>query len=201
MSDGLAPAPTTDEALTVALECTALEPGLRSIVLFDAPAEVLRGAAGRWAALLGAVTGQAVAVVTLGSAASEEDLWGTTVLRRSAARGWFEWVPGPLTQATTETEPALRMMLIPDLTRLSLETARACIALMGAEVATLQRNGRDDVWAPRLAWMAGCARRGGGDLAAPARPVRAAAIGPDPAADRPRQRRAGPRLGHPQRPV
>lgn len=56
-------------------------------------------------------------------------------------------------------EKELRLVIIPDLTRLSLPAARACVALMGSEVAHLERHGHRDRWQPNLCWLAGCPRQ------------------------------------------
>lgn len=47
--------------------------------------------------------------------------------------------------------------MIPDLTKLSLAAARACVVLMGADVAHLERHGQQAQWQPNLCWLAGCA--------------------------------------------
>jgi magnesium chelatase subunit D len=47
--------------------------------------------------------------------------------------------------------------VIPDLTKLSLAAARACVVLMGADVAHLERHGQQANWQPNLCWLAGCA--------------------------------------------
>ena len=48
------------------------------------------------------------------------------------------------------------MVIIPDLTKLSLAAARACVVLMGAETAHLERHGQQAQWKPNLCWLAAC---------------------------------------------
>jgi magnesium chelatase subunit D len=50
----------------------------------------------------------------------------------------------------------LQLVVIPDLTKLSLAALRACVALMGADTADLQRHGQNQQWQPQLCWLAGC---------------------------------------------
>ena len=78
---------------------------LRSVVLYDAMPETLRTAADRWAGMIKAVTQREVEVVTLTSAASEEDLWGAFALQPAAGSGQIAWAPGPLVQAESDPAP------------------------------------------------------------------------------------------------
>lgn len=57
------------------LDCAALSPGLRSILLFDTSPEIIRLTAKIMAQMLEAVTEQTVMSVTLGTWETEEDLW------------------------------------------------------------------------------------------------------------------------------
>jgi magnesium chelatase subunit D len=56
-----------------------------------------------------------------------------------------------------QNDSQLRLVVIPDLTKLSLAAARACVVLMGADVAHLERHGQQANWQPNLCWLAGCA--------------------------------------------
>jgi magnesium chelatase subunit D len=137
------------------LACAALNPGLRSVLVFDASIATLKAAAHSLAQMLEVVTDFRVMPVQLGVVETEEDLWGSLTLCSENTTSTFEWQRGVLASGR---EQELRLVMIPDLTRLSLATARACIALMGSDVAYLERHGHQDVWQPNLCWIAGCSR-------------------------------------------
>jgi magnesium chelatase subunit D len=137
------------------LACAALQPGLRSILVFDSAAGTLRRAAEHWAEMLAVTTGKEVRQVYLGPTDTEETLWGNLAPTPNSAAQSFVWKSGVLGDPE---DKALRLVVIPDLTRLSLAAARACIALMGAEVAHLERHGQQARWRSRLCWLAGCPR-------------------------------------------
>ncbi|WP_138502299.1 hypothetical protein [Nostoc sp. PA-18-2419] len=64
----------------------------------------------------------------------------------------MQWKPGLLAN-----DSELRLVIIPDLSKLSLAAARACVVLMGADVAHLERHGQQTEWQPDICWLAGCA--------------------------------------------
>lgn len=137
------------------LACAALNPGLRSVLVFDAPIATLKAAAHNLAQMLEVVTDFRIVPVQLGVVETEEDLWGSLALCSENTTSTFEWQRGVLARGRGQE---LRLVIIPDLTRLSLATARACIALMGSDVAYLERHGHQDVWKSNLCWIAGCSR-------------------------------------------
>ena len=137
------------------LACAALNPGLGSILVFDTAIATLQFAVQNLTWMLKQVTGYQVVPVQLGVVETEEDLWGGLALPRGDANGSLEWQQGLLAGGRGQE---LRLVVIPDLTRLSLPAARACVALMGSEVAYLERHGHRDSWQPRLCWLAGCSR-------------------------------------------
>ncbi len=141
--------------LVEGLACAALQPRLRRILVFDGTPAMLQTAAVLFAELLAVTTGQAVQSVTLGPTDSEETLWGNWALTPAAATPPFIWKPGLL---GGPDDTALRLVVIPDLTRLSLAAARAGIALMDSEAAHLERHGQQAHWRSRLCWLAGCPR-------------------------------------------
>lgn len=138
------------------LACAALNSGLRSVLVFDAAIATLQVAAQNLTWMLKQVTSCQVVPVQLGVVETEEDLWGGLALRPGDAESTFEWQRGLLAGGRGEE---LRLVIIPDLTRLSLAAARACIALMGSEIAYLERHGHRDRWQPNLCWLAGCSRQ------------------------------------------
>lgn len=137
------------------LACAALQPKLRSVVVFDSTPVTLQAAAALWAEMLTVTTEQTVKSVYVGLLDTEETLWGNFAPIPADTAQSFAWKPGLLGHPN---ETALRLVVIPDLTRLSLATARACIALMGSEVAHLERHGQQEKWRSQLCWMAGCPR-------------------------------------------
>lgn len=124
--------------------------------MFDAAIATLQVAAQNLTWMLKQVTSCQVVPVQLGVVETEEDLWGGLALRPGDAESTFEWQRGLLAGGRGEE---LRLVIIPDLTRLSLAAARACIALMGSEIAYLERHGHRDRWQPNLCWLAGCSRQ------------------------------------------
>jgi magnesium chelatase subunit D len=138
------------------LACAALQPGLRSILVFDTSAANLRSAAAQWAEMLSITTGQAaVKPIYLGPIDAEETLWGNLALTQTGDTPTFAWKAGLL---GGPDDDVLQLIVIPDLTRLSLAAARACIALMGNEIAQLERHGQQAKWRSRICWLAGCDR-------------------------------------------
>jgi len=146
---------TLTDSFTRSLACAAISPGLRSILLFDTTPEVLQLTAEILTQMVAIVTGHPVVSVTLGTWEAEDDLWGSLGLSADSREQSFIWKPGLLTARQNQSE--LRLVIIPDLTKLSLATARACVTLMGADVAHLERHGQQEFWQPNLCWVAGCA--------------------------------------------
>ncbi len=141
-----------DDSFTRSLACAAITPGLRSILLFDSSLEVLQLAAQITADMLEVVVGYPVKTVYLNSFESEENLWGSWQLSAQSEKQALEWKPGLLTN-----DSQFCLAIIPDLTKLSLAAARACVVLMGADVAHLERHGQQSQFQPNICWLAGCA--------------------------------------------
>ncbi len=151
------------------LACAALHPGLRSILVFDASPSTLQIMAGLLAQMIAVVTGgefvspqasgsergHRIVPVQLGTVETEEELWGSLTLSQEMTSKSVVWRAG-LLAAGRDWET--RIVVIPDITRLSLAASRACVMLMGAEVAHLERHGQHDRWQPQLCWLAGCDR-------------------------------------------
>ena len=151
------------------LACAALHPGLRSILVFDASPSTLQIMAGLLAQMIATVTGgeivspqasgsergHRIVPIQLGTVETEEELWGSLMLSQEMTSKSVVWRAG-LLGAGRDWET--RIVVIPDITRLSLAASRACVMLMGAEVAHLERHGQHDQWQPQLCWLAGCDR-------------------------------------------
>lgn len=146
------------------LACAALEPGLRRVLLFDAGFETLETAVPLFQSMLQTTTRTAVAVVTLPANALDDDLWGSLTPKLSPAGAdsattsgpAVQWQEGLLTRNRHSAD--LLLVVIPDLSRLSLAAARTCIMLLDISVAHLQRHGQDAIWQPQLCWLAACDR-------------------------------------------
>ncbi|NEP10554.1 MAG: hypothetical protein F6K14_10110 [Symploca sp. SIO2C1] len=143
------------EFRAAALACAAISPSLRTILMFDASPGTVRLVAQTTAQMLEVVTGYPIVSVTLGTFETEDDLWGSLGLGGESGGEPFSWKPGLLTGG--QKDSALRLVVIPDLTKLSLAATRACVVLMGADVAHLERHGQQDSWQPNCCWIAGCA--------------------------------------------
>lgn len=135
--------------LTRGLVAAALNPGLRSILIFDATISTLNAAAADLKLMLEQVTDDNIEIVQLGVVQTEEDLWGQLLLKERQ----IAWQAGSLASGRGQE---LRLVVIPDLTRLSMAAARACVTLIGSETAHLERHGKQDAWRPNLCWLAGC---------------------------------------------
>ncbi|NEP56897.1 MAG: hypothetical protein F6K31_07705, partial [Symploca sp. SIO2G7] len=147
--------PVFPSFLTSALACAAISPSLRTILMFDSSPEIVQLAAQTIAQMLEVVTGYPIVSVTLGTVETEDDLWGSLGLGVESEAEPFSWKPGLLTGG--QKNSPLRLVVIPDLTKLSLAAARACVVLIGADVAHLERHGQQDYWQPNCCWLASCA--------------------------------------------
>jgi|694.fasta_scaffold36768_3 magnesium chelatase subunit D len=140
--------------LMKSLCCVALNRGLRSILLFDISPVDLQQVAGVLISLLKAVTECKIVPIKLGTFESEDDLWGQIGLWGELENQAFKWQSGLL--GKTENDQEIRLVIIPDLTKLSLPAMRACVVLMEADVAHLERHGQNLYWQPNLCWLVGC---------------------------------------------
>lgn len=139
-----------------ALACSAVEPDLAGVLLFDVPEESV----GAVTELFAAVFGRRAPAVVLGAAVRDDDLW---------ARVGLEPGDGGLTvrarrAALVEDDPGVApaTVVVPDLARLGLPGLRAAVTLVGADVASVQRYGVGRVWRPRARWLAFCRQEDAG---------------------------------------
>ena len=135
--------------------CVALNPKLRSILLFDSSINSLQQVGGILLSLLKITTGcERVVPLKLGTFESEDDLWGQVGLGDELNKQAFRWQSGLL--GATDNTNEMKLVIIPDLTKLSLAAMRGCVVLMGADVAHLERHGQQKSWQPNLCWLVGC---------------------------------------------
>jgi magnesium chelatase subunit D len=138
--------------LWAGLSCSVLEPGLRSVLLIGArPYDIL-------------ATAEAVSrflsaphTVVLRSCETDEDLWGRVSIA-GAGEPTLVWRPGLLASQSAT------VVAIPDLSRAGLAATRAMVALIGADVAHLERQGESTAWRPNYFWIAGCASTSIGEV-------------------------------------
>lgn len=142
--------------LLAALVCSALEPALGGVLLFDLPPEHLSAVTGVFARVLGRAAGHApgrtVPRTVLDAATVDEDLWIRPRVHRGPRGVEFTFGPGPL--AETGNDP--RLVVVPDLARLSVPGMRAAVQLLGADTATLEHSGIRHHWQPRARWLVCC---------------------------------------------
>lgn len=141
---------TSNQALIKSLACTALSPGLRSILVFDAPYSGLQHLAAMLEQLLGVTAGLPVQPYQLGPFETDDAVWGSVALPGKA----------PLLRLFSQERNAreFQLITIPDLAILSQAAARTCTMLVGAEVVHLERHEQHQIWKPRQCWLAGCTR-------------------------------------------
>jgi magnesium chelatase subunit D len=125
-------------------------------LVFDISPVALQQVAQTLSVMLKTVTGWEIVPVSLGTFESEDDLWGCLGLWSESEKQPLHWQSGLLGGGQKGSQ--LRLVVIPDLTKLSLAASRACVMLMGADVTHLERHGQHQHWRPRFCWLAGCLR-------------------------------------------
>ena len=135
------------------LTVAAIEAQLQGLLVFDATEKDLLKFADRWKQILTIAYQFPAQVLTLNSATTEENLWGhfgiSTDNHQSSGIIWQK-------SKLVEHGNNPLLVVIPDLTRLSLSAVRACVALLDSDWASLQRDGIDHTWQPRFWCIAGC---------------------------------------------
>jgi magnesium chelatase subunit D len=144
-----------DDPLTRGLCYAALEPGLRSVLIYDLDPAALDIVARRFAGLLNVADELVVEVAVLPAWAGDDELWGSWTWAEGEL-GRVQVVASPGFFGPRVGDPVLRLLVVPDLSRLGVAAARGIMSLAGAELADLQRHGRGLSWVPRLVWVAAC---------------------------------------------
>ena len=142
--------------LESALLAAAITPGLRSILLYGADRRVLAAVADLLEEMLALATSRVVVRSYLGSSQQEDDLWICPSLSSEEERLSVTLRPGVLAGGLDETR--MPLLIVPDLAELSLAAARGGVALIGANVAHLERHGASKRWLPEACWLAACDR-------------------------------------------
>lgn len=157
--DGLA------RRLVRALVCAAVDPALTGVLLFDLEPRLITRVAGVFADILAGSEGPAGAPVVLGAASRDEDLWVRPELHQERDGVSFRTRPGPLIAADGSPGPP-PLIVVPDLTRLSVAGMRAAVQLLGAEVAVVEHAGLSHQARPRARWLAACPSADAGRISA-----------------------------------
>ncbi|MBF8271851.1 MAG: Mg-chelatase subunit ChlI-like protein [Magnetococcales bacterium] len=145
------------DRLVQTLSAAALEPGLGSVLLWDAPEWLLTGIADLFARILSQVHDQNVAWFPLMSGETEDRMWGCWQPRSDSNGVRLSWKSGLLAGPDQGKVP--RLLVLPDLSTLEPLTARACVEAMSgvppacpsASVGMVSPHLLDR-WAIRLAW-------------------------------------------------
>ena len=147
--------PKLSDPLLHGLACASLHPKLHSILILDSTLAMLQATVAALAFMLKITMGKRVAQVTLGSGATEDDLWGSFTIHHERQGLRMAAHQGLLTQSQDDTY--VWLVFLPDLSRMSLATARACVMMIDAEGVSLERHGQQRSWSPEVCWLAGCA--------------------------------------------
>ncbi len=143
-----------NNTLFTTLACVALNPALRSVLIFDAPAYELQQLALLLEQLLRCVSVLPVHSYTLAAYLNDEDMWGSLQLPLKTHSG--QWPSHARLFSPERNACELQLLTIPNLSNLNLTTTRTCILLIGADVAHLERNGENKHWQPQQCWLAAC---------------------------------------------
>jgi magnesium chelatase subunit D len=133
--------------LPLLLECVAINDALDGVLLVGASGALLESAADELDELMQAAGACAVDRVRLGSADTEDALWGVPNLPP-------EWNSSGL---LVPPEGTSRIVIVPDLARLSLAAARAGVMMLGAESVAVERRSGSQLLAVRHRWLAAVA--------------------------------------------
>jgi magnesium chelatase subunit D len=136
------------------LECVAIDDALDGVLLLGASAAFLDAVALRLEMLLTAAGADQVDRVRLGSADTEDSLWGVPGL----PPGWGG--RGLLVPSGNTT----RIVVVPDLSRLSQAAARAGVVMLGASAVRVERHGQTHPMKTRHRWLAALSDENAGSV-------------------------------------
>lgn len=129
------------------LSCVAISDALDGLLVYGATAATLEWLADGLTDRLRAAGARSVDRVWLGSADTEDTLWGAPGLPRVWGGRGLLVPPGGTT----------RIVIAPDLSRLSLAAARAGVSILGSGVINVERRGQSRRVALRHRWIAALA--------------------------------------------
>ncbi|WP_406473547.1 magnesium chelatase [Streptomyces sp. NBC_01615] len=149
--------------LVRALACSAVDPALSGVLLFDLDPQLVDPVARVFAELLGGPSGRRATPVMLGADSRDEGMWTRPVLRQERDGITFAIEPGPLLGAE-DPGAAPPLLVVPDLARLSVAGMRAAVQLLGADVAVVEQTGLRRTSRPLARWLAVCRSADAGRL-------------------------------------
>ena len=138
--------PTRD--LLCLLDCVALSGTLDGILVYNASGASLEFLAAELTDRLRAAGAPSVDHVWLGAADTEDSLWGNV----PGPAGW-----GGSRGLLVPPEGTTRIVIVPDLSRLSLAAARAGVMMLGSGFVHAERRGQSRVVPTRHRWLAALA--------------------------------------------
>jgi len=141
------------QRLLQVLACSALGPGLDGVLLFDLQPEMVKPVADAFARILHLRHARPVRRVVLSSVTGDDELWLRPVLSHENTGLGFSVSPGALVDTGADSTT---LVVVPDLTRLSLPAMRGAVQLVGADVAVVERSGFRARWRPSARWLAAC---------------------------------------------
>ena len=142
------------------LACSAMQPGLRSILVWDADIPLLKAISDSLAFMIENTSRNKIDFRFIHQNATEDELWGIPFAIDSDIDIKQNFSPllfkrkGILTDKSPTDQIAI--VLIPDLTQVSIATARSLVMLMDSPEAYYERHGIQHKWTPNLCWIAGC---------------------------------------------
>jgi len=142
------------ERVSAALACSAVDRELPGVLLFDLDPGLI-DSIGRW---LSTLLGNSAPPTQLGHKLAEDTLWEQVEPERDAAS--FRLTPGPLTEYDRQWQRQRPpdVIVVPDLSLLSLPAARAAVTIIGSDAVHLERFGRSAAWRPADRWIAALRR-------------------------------------------
>lgn len=148
------------ERVAKALACSALDPNLAGLLFLDLDPALIYPLANWLGELL-----DGSELIPLGPQIAEDTLWerftfGGYIPERPEDAG-FRWLPGRLVGYSRP--PGI--VVVPDLALLGLPATRAAVALIGSDVAHLERSGVSRTWRPRDRWLAALRRADANEVA------------------------------------
>ncbi len=149
----------SDDIFIKSLACAALDPHLRSILIFDAPYPILQELAEMLAQMLASATNQPVEPHLLNASMQDDDLWGSLPLP-TIQKGLPRVKPAFRLFSQQRNSGNTQLITIPDLAKLGLAATRACVMLINSDVVHLERNGQQAIWQPYQCWLASCSNVG-----------------------------------------
>jgi magnesium chelatase subunit D len=150
--------PNSTIDFTQVLACAALSPDPCGLLVLGATPREVASIASAFEQMLAVTAGLELGqAVQLGMNESEDDLWGVLSLRAADSKDLKSWHrPGLLTRILQQSHPGL--VVIPDISRISLASKRAIVTTLGAPEVYFERHGLHEAKSVNIYWLAGCSK-------------------------------------------